>query len=352
MTSAKYFLRLNGREELLRKIENGITSDTQGKISEIKKNEIESMKNGTIGELRVLVSRSREVFGIEDPYKDQDKALKSDECVFIPCLDCLKDQEKELFEFAEQVLVIPQPCYRPTDIQVLKLVRDKRQYENLKDCIVLSSQPEAQVSVTSKYFVCWDSSLMPQRTDSYLDLIANVLPGLCCQIWKKPALPSLPCSREKTATSHSLEGFEEMRTSQRDRKVTSNENGSFQDELKEYFATFKSNDGLVFRAKALFEKFAALRGPSCSECKKLGGYLSPSFDWHAKRREVENYLARLDEKYDKISPDRECTQDSPGATQSSTPQPVWREMAEILLEFIAQNSQPSDRSRRVKGTKK
>ena len=337
LTFVKYFLRQNGREDLLRAIGNEITNDAKGKIYEIKDDEIESMKNGTEPELRVLVSMSREVFGVEDPYKE----LKSGECVFVPCVDCLNDREKELFYSAKQVLVIPQPCFTSTDIQVLKLVRDKEEYENLEDCLVLPSQPEAQVSVANKYFVCWDINLMPQKSDSFLDLIANVWPVLCGQILKTlPAFSSLPCSREKTPTRHSFEGFEEMKTSQRDRKVASklHENGSFQDELKEYFATFKSNDGLVSRAKSLFEAFAALRGPSCSECKKLGGYLSPSFDWNAKRNEAENYLAKLDEKYEKISPDLESTQDSPVATQSSTPQPVWREMTEILREFIAQNT--------------
>ncbi len=374
LTFAKNFLRLNGREELLRTIEHEITDEAQGKILKIKADEIKSMKNGTKPELRVLVEKSREVFGIEDPYKDQDKALEPDECVFNPCLDCLNDQDKELFGTAKQVLVIPQPCYTSADIRVLNLVRDKGEYENLEDCIVLPSKSEDQVSIANKYFVCWDRNLMHQKPDSYLDVIANNLswPELRSQIFKViSALPA--CSREPRPTRYSFvavgTSHKSLQAESRSKESNLHEDGSFQDELKTYFATFKNNDDLVSRAKALFEEFAALRGdPSCSECKKLGEYLSPSFDWNTKRKEVENYLAKRDKKYQKHSSDPKGTQDSATHDQSSqsdtlspdgeetqdatadscqesavhsqfgTPQPVWKEMTENLREFIAQHS--------------
>ncbi len=366
LTFAKHFLRLNGREELLRTIEHEITNEAQGKILEIKDDEIKSMKNGTKPELRVLVEKSREVFGIEDPYKDQDKALEPDECVFNPCLDCWNDQDKELFRSTKQVLVIPQPSYTCADIRVLKLVRDKGEYENLEDCIVLPSKSEDQVSIANKYFVCWDRNLMHQKPDSYLDVIANNLPWpeLCSQIFK--VISALPCSREPRPTRYSFvavgTSHESLEAESRSKESNLHEDGSFQDELKTYFATFKNNDDLVSRAKALFEEFAAVRGdPSCSECKKLGEYLSPSFDWNAKRKEVENNLVKLDKKYQKLSsdpkgtqdsathdqssqsdtlsPDREETQDSTvDSSQAFTPQPVWKEMTENLREFIAQHS--------------
>ncbi len=359
LTRAKYFLRLNGREELLSAIEHGITNEAQGKILEIKDDEIKSMKNGAKPVLRVLVEKSRDVFGIEDPYKDQNKALKPDECVFNPCLDCLFPQERELFELAQQILVIPQPCYRSADIRVFNLVHNKGEYENLKDCIVLPSQPKAHVSVANKYFVCWDRNLLPQKSDSYLDVISNNLswPELRSQIFK--VISPFPCLREPRPTRYSFvavgTSHESLEAESRSDESNLHEDGSFQDKLKTYFATFKNNDNLVSRAKVLFEEFAALRGdPSCSECYKSGEYLSPSFDWNAKRKEVEIYLAKLDKKYQKLSSDPEGTQDSAtqSRSQSSAPQPVWKEMTENLRKFMTRNPQLNASPRAANGKKK
>ena len=119
LTSAKFFLRQNGRKELLSKIENGMTPEARETICRIKSDEIKEMQDHDGTKLRVLVPKSREVFGIVDPYHDKDSALKSDECVFIPCLDCLNSQEQEQFEKADQVLVIPLPCYTSSDIRIL-----------------------------------------------------------------------------------------------------------------------------------------------------------------------------------------------------------------------------------------
>ena len=144
LTHAKYFLRLNGRKELL-------TPEAREKICKIKSDEIKEMQDHDGTKLRVLVTKSREVFGIVDPYHDKDSALKSDECVFIPCLDSMNPQEKEQLEKVDQVIVIPLPCYTSSGIRVLKRMRDKR--EILKDCLVLPPPTEEQV-VANKYFVC------------------------------------------------------------------------------------------------------------------------------------------------------------------------------------------------------
>ena len=114
------------------------------------------------------------------------------------------------------------------------------------------------------------------------------------------------------------------------------ENEKFQNDLKEHFSTFKSNDGLVSKARSLFEKFASHPGhrPSCSECQKLGEYLSPDFAWNATSYDVvEKYLTKLEKKFEKLSCDQEEAQDS--ATESPTPQPIWKEMTAILNNFIA-----------------
>lgn len=363
LTHTKYFLRLNGRKELLSKIENGIPADAREKICKIKCDEIKEMQDHDRTKLRVLVSKSREVFGIVDPYDDKDNALKSDECVFIPCLDCLNPQEREQFEKAEQVLVIPVPCYSPSGIRVLKLVRDKGEYDNFKDCLVLPSQPEEHQVVANSYFVCWDKNLMADKSKSLFEHITNALPSNWSQLRKK--LPPLPCSR---VTSPILHRFEEMVTCGKEMTKTDEplktdepstksklqeneknqktegtstksklrENEKFQNDLKEYFSTFKSNDGLVSRAKSLFEKFAShpKHGPSCSACQKLGEYLSPDFAWNATSYDaVEKYLEKLEKKFEDLSSAQEeaCT------TQS--------EMITILSDFMARSSRQSERPR-------
>ncbi|KAJ7387491.1 hypothetical protein OS493_000821 [Desmophyllum pertusum] len=210
------------------------------------------------------------------------------------------------FDSAEQVLVIPQPCYTSTRIRVLKLVRNKGEYEKFKDCIVLPSQTEAPV-VANKYFVCWDEKLTLQPDSSH---IAKVFSGISSQISRLPVF-SCSCSPEATrdkvgetvlsqkdveadspSTAGKLHSFQEADRPSSASKL--HESGSFQDELKKYFSTFKSSDDLVSRAKSHFEEFASLRRePSCSECKKLGEYLSPGFDWNTKRDKVERYLQSL-----------------------------------------------------------
>ena len=338
LTSVKYFLRLNGRKELLSKIENGMTPEAREKICKIKSDEIEKMQDQEGTKLRVLVPKSREVFGIVDPYHDKDGALTSDECVFVPCLDCLNPREREEFENADQVLVIPVPCYTSSGIRVLKLVRDKGEYENLRDCLVLPSPTEEQV-VANKYFVCWDENLIAHKSKSPLERISSALPSYWSQ-FRKRLTARLPCSREQTLTRHR---FEEMVTYHKEvtadgpsAKSKLQENKKFQNDLKEYFSTFKSNDGLVSQARSLFEKFAShpRLKPSCSECQKLGEYLSPDFAWNATSYDViEKYLTKLEKKFEELSCDHEEAQDS--ATQASTPQPVWKEMTAILNNFIA-----------------
>ena len=341
LTHAKHFLRLNGRTELLSKIKNGMTPEAREKICKIKSDEVKEMQDHDGTNLRVLVTKSREVFGIVDPYDDNDDALKSDECVFIPNLDCLNPQEREEFEKAVQVLVIPLPCYTSSGIRVLKLVRDKGGYENLKDCLVLPLPTEEQV-VADKYFVCWDANLMLHKSKSLLEHITSALPSNWSQLRK--IFTALPCSREPPPTRQRFEEMEscntEVKTDEPSTKSKLQENAKFQSDLREYFSTFKSNDGLVSQAKSLFETFASHpgNGPSCSECQKLGEYLSPDFAWNATSYDaVEKYLAKLKKKFEKLSSDREEAQDS--ATQSSTPQPVWKEMTAILNAFIAPSAQ-------------
>ena len=148
LTSAKYFLRVNGRKELLAKIDNGMTPEAREIISKIKKKEIRKMQKSIDGpeEMKVLVSESREVLGVVDP----DNQLQSNECFFAPKLDGMLSYVKERFESAKQVLVIPQPCFSASDIQRFDLCLRIGAYEKLKDSIILPSQTEKRL-VSRKY---------------------------------------------------------------------------------------------------------------------------------------------------------------------------------------------------------
>ena len=314
LTSAKYFLRVNGRKELLTQIDNGMTPKARGKISEIKEEEIRKMQEckDSPEEMKILVSESREVLGVVDP----DNQLQSNECFFAPNLDGMLSNEKERFESAKQVLVIPQPCYSVSDIQRFNLCRRIEAYEKLKDCIILPSQTEKRF-LFRKYIVCWDSSLVLQ---------------FCSSPWKFFKIPNqvskfflgaFQCSNVKLSSSEytevmvgveagTSEGITPLMTA-----LEPHEDASFQKKLKKHFAAFKSSDDLISRAKSLFKKFALLEGStSCSICKQLGTYLSPSFDWNANREKIDRHLEDLEKKCEmeksKESAEEASTQDLKG----------------------------------------
>ena len=314
LTSAKYFLRVNGRKELLTQIDNGMTPKARGKISEIKEEEIRKMQEckDSPEEMKILVSESREVLGVVDP----DNQLQSNECFFAPNLDGMLSNEKERFESAKQVLVIPQPCYSVSDIQRFNLCRRIEAYEKLKDCIILPSQTEKRF-LSRKYIVCWDSSLVLQ---------------FCSSPWKFFKIPNqvskfflgaFQCSNVKLSSSEYTEvmvGVEAGTSEGITPPMTAlepHEDASFQKKLKKHFAAFKSSDDLISRAKSLFKKFALLEGStSCSICKQLGTYLSPSFDWNANREKIDRHLEDLEKKCEmeksKESAEEASTQDLKG----------------------------------------
>ena len=314
LTSAKYFLRVNGRKELLAQIENGMTPEARGKISELKEEEITKMQEckDSPEEMKILVSESREVLGVVDP----DNQLQSNECFFAPNLDGMLSNEKERFESAKQVLVIPQPCYSVSDIQRFNLCRRIEAYEKLKDCIILPSQTEKRF-VSRKYIVCWDSGLVFQ---------------FCSFPWKFFKIPNqvskfflgaFQCSNVKLSSSEYTEvmvGVEAGTSEGITPPMTAlepHEDASFQKKLKKHFAAFKSSDDLISRAKSLFKKFALLEGStSCSICKQLGTYLSPSFDWNANREKIDRHLEDLEKKCEmeksKESAEEVSTQDLKG----------------------------------------
>ena len=314
LTSAKYFLRVNGRKELLAQIENGMTPEARGKISELKEEEITKMQECKDGpeEMKILVSESREVLGVVDP----DNQLQSNECFFAPNLDGMLSNEKKRFESAKQVIVIPKPCYSVSDIQRFNLCRRIEAYEKLKDCIILPSQTERRF-LSRKYIVCWDSGLVLQ---------------FCSLPWKFFKIPNqvskfflgaFQCSNVKLSGSEYTEVMVGVEAGTSERitppmtALEPHEDASFQKKLKKHFAAFKSSDDLISRAKSLFKKFALLEGStSCSICKQLGTYLSPSFDWNANREKIDRHLEDLEKKCEmeksKESAEEVSTQDLKG----------------------------------------
>ena len=332
LTSAKYFLRVKGRKELLAQIDNGMTLEARGKISEMKEEEIRKMQECKDGpeEMKILVSESREVLGVVDP----DNQLQPNECFFAPNLDGMLSNEKERFESAKQVLVIPQPCYSVSDIQRFNLCRRIEAYEKLKDCIILPSQTEKRF-VSRKYIVCWDSGLVFQ---------------FCSFPWKffkipnqvsKIFLGAFQCSNVKLSGSEYTEvmvGVEAGTSEGITPPMTSlepHEDASFQKELKKHFAAFKSSDDLILRAKSLFKKFALLEGStSCSVCKQLGTYLSPSFDWNANREKIDRHLEDLEKKCDNLHSQMEKSKESAEEASTQDLKGLRTAMIKNLNDFI------------------
>ena len=332
LTSAKYFLRVKGRKELLAQIDNGMTLEARGKISEIKEEEIRKMQEckDSPEEMKILVSESREVLGVVDP----DNQLQPNECFFAPNLDGMLSNEKERFESAKQVLVIPQPCYSVSDIQRFNLCRRIEAYEKLKDCIILPSQTEKRF-LSRKYIVCWDSSLVLQ---------------FCSSPWKFFKIPNqvskfflgaFQCSNVKLSSSEYTEvmvGVEAGTSEGITPPMTAlepHEDASFQKKLKKHFAAFKSSDDLISRAKSLFKKFALLEGStSCSICKQLGTYLSPSFDWNANREKIDRHLEDLEKKCDNLHSQMEKSKESAEEASTQDLKGLRTAMIKNLNDFI------------------
>ena len=318
LTSAKYFLRVKGRKELLAEIDNGMTLEARGKISEIKEEAIRKMQEckDSPEEMKILVSESHEVLGVVDP----DNQLQCDECFFAPNLDCLLSYEKERFESAKQVLVIPQPCYSASDIQRFNLCRRIGAYEKLKDCIILPSQTEKRF-ISRKYIVCWDYRLVQRFHSSAWNF--SEIPSQVSKFF----LGVFQCSNVKSfLLSGRSEDTEVMVSAEAETSegitppmtvLEPPEDASFQKELKKHFAEFKSSDNLISRAKSLFKEFALLEGStSCSVCKQLGTYLSPSFDWNANREKIDRHLEDLEKKCENLHSQMEKSKES--AEEAST----------------------------------
>lgn len=282
--SAGYYLRIKGEGKLVKWLhEYGLQSQRlQRELKSLRAKEIKKMQKDNTGDggdnanvtqnakckLRVLVPKSRVVFGACDPFNE----LEHGQCVFQPTL--FDEVQFAEFQTAQEVMVVRNPCYYPGDIRVLKLVKDKPQYNYLNDCIVFptrGSRPHADESSGGdldgdEFFVSWDQDLIPQlqwrtapfdySSSSPLVVIPNAIKSFFGQLtsslhhhvtsWGHRQMPSLFGTAEQAEKAKKLKERRHM---------------------LEYFTTY-SND-LVARVDAIFMKYAALYGPSCHECVYL-----------------------------------------------------------------------------------
>lgn len=280
--STEYYLRIKGEGKLLNWLhEYGLGSlRLQRELKALRAKEVKKMQkdNNAVDasdeasltqnskcKLRVLVPKSRVVFGACDPFNE----LEYGQCVFQPTL--FDEVQFEEFQATDEVMVVRNPCYHPGDIRVLKLVKNKAQYAYLSDCVVFptrGSRPHADESSGGdldgdEFFVSWDQNLIPDHkwrsrpfdysSSSPLVAIPNAIQGFLGMLtsslhhhitsWGHSKMPSLFGTAEQAEKAMKLKERRHM---------------------LEYFTTF--NNDLVARVDSIFMKYAALYGPSCHEC--------------------------------------------------------------------------------------
>ena len=279
--SAEDYLRIKGQHKLLGWLHDfGLRSPRlQKELKSLRAKEIRKMQKENAVDagddagvtqnskckLRVLVPKSRVVFGACDPFNE----LEYGQCVFQPTL--FDEVQIAEFQAAQEVIVVRNPCYHPGDIRVLKLIKNKPEYAYLSDCIVFptkGSRPHADESSGGdldgdEFFVSWDQDLIPSwrsapfdySSSSPLVMISNAFSHLGqwtsslqhrIASWGYSKMPSLFGTAEEAEKTKKLKERRHM---------------------LEYFSTY--NNDLVGGVDAIFMKYAALYGPSCHECVNL-----------------------------------------------------------------------------------
>ena len=159
--TSEYFLMLKGKFHLLQEIQdNGIDGRTKKKLKRLQKRELEEMEEA--GYTRVLVPKSREVFAVCDPLNK----LNYGECYFNPTLPGNKARD---FTAGQKFVVMRSQCCHPGDVRVLKMTNKRKEYEKLRDCLVLpvkGLRPHAFECFGGdlsgkKFFVSWDENILP-----------------------------------------------------------------------------------------------------------------------------------------------------------------------------------------------
>lgn len=329
--STEYYLRIKGESKMLEWLHNyGLESHRlQRELKSLRIKEIKKMQKDNVADegghddasaslqqtskckLRVLVPRSRLVFGVCDPLNE----LEYGECVFQPTL--FDEVQLGEFQAAQEVMVVRNPCYYPGDIRVLKLVKDKPQYAHLNDCIVFPTKgprPHADESSGGdldgdEFFVSWDQELIPRWRFAPFDYSSSspldVIPDVIKDVIKKYTGQLASSFRQGIASFRAWghESFPSLfgtpQQAEKERKEKERRH------MLEYFTSF--NNDLVGRVDAIFMKYAALYGPSCRECVYLNRFFSDAVDMVAEKQSVLTQLRRLEREYNRIAqnpPDR------------------------------------------------
>ena len=280
--SAESYLCIKGEQKLLGLLHDfGLENPRlQRQLKALRAKEVRKMQKENADEdessvtqtsrckLRVLVPKSRVVFGVCDPFQ----SLEYGQCVFQPTL--FDEEQMEGFQRAEEVIVVRNPCYHPGDIRVLKLIKNQPEYAYLSDCIVFPTKgrrPHADESAGGdldgdEFFVSWDQNLIPSwrsapfdySSSSPLVMISNAFSHL--GQWTS----SLQNRISSWGYSNMPSVFGTAEEAERKKKLKERRH------MLEYFSTY--NNDLVARVDAIFMKYAALYGPSCQECVHLNRY--------------------------------------------------------------------------------
>lgn len=228
-----------------------------------------------LDKLRLLVPKSRNVFGVCDPTGK----LNYGECFF---RYTEKGHPKTL---SGNVVVAKNPCYLLGDVRVLKSVVLEG-LEDLVDCIVFPTRGKrphpAEIAGSDldgdQYFVCWDKDLVVLQVSEPYDY------------------PSVDAPEASSTVTRPM--------------------------LIDYFANYRSSMGTI---DSYYKKWASRKGASCSECQDLGKLFSRSVD-AAKTGDCVHIPEWL-----RPPPEDESSEDCLGL-------PVWEEMQKRVKQFTCEKS--------------
>ena len=246
--TAEYFLRFKGEFRLLQDIqERGIDSTITERLKGLRKQELDEMKKAAY--TRILVPESREVFAVCDPYNK----LKYGECYFNPTMP---EDDAKVFGAGQKFVVTRSPCYHPGDLRVLKMTKDKKVYEKLRDCLVLPIEGRHPHALEcfggdmagNKFFVSWDKNLIPTEKETPCDYS-----------------PTVAAQLREASTKSVSKALEKFRKGHTNKELKSRE------EMLEYFATFSDNIPRMIEGE--YMKCATALCPSSSECRQLSKLL-------------------------------------------------------------------------------
>lgn len=271
-STADYFLRLTGRSNRMSEDLHFLRRDEITEMIDCIEDTEHEPPRHPAARIRILVPNTRVVFGVCDPYK----RLKYGECYFKPTL---LHEDEENFAAEKEVVVARSPCFHPGDLRVLKLAREKPEYERLKDCLVLPVKGQCPHAFEcaggnlggSKFFVSWDANLIPKGN--------------------MDACSFLPTKREIISdaytrfSSYLLSKFH--RRSRRERK-------EIVEELVDYFAGFR--DDLPSRIDKTYMRLARDRGLSLRQCEQLSKMFYQAVNSTVSKDSLQNKLSEFEQK--------------------------------------------------------